>query len=65
MKKLLVKLMCGVSLGLSAAGAATAAPLGRYEHVLLISIDGMHAVDLQNFIAQCATAARCAWPSAT
>jgi len=52
MKQLLLKLVWGASLGLAAAGATVAAPVGRYQHVLLISIDGMHAVDLQNFIAR-------------
>ncbi len=52
MKAYLSKLMCGASLALAAAGAAAAAPVGTYQHVLLISIDGMHAVDLQNFIAR-------------
>lgn len=53
MQKLMLKLLCGASLGLAAAsGAATAASVGSYQHVLLISIDGMHAVDLQNFIAR-------------
>src|ERR1700722_18711258 len=52
MKQLLLKLLWGASLGLAAAGATVAAPVGRYQHVLLISIDGMHAVDLQNFIAR-------------
>jgi hypothetical protein len=49
-------LMCGASVGLAAASAAAATPVGRYQHVLLISIDGMHAVDLQNFIARHPTA---------
>ena len=58
MKKLMLKLLCGASLGLAAAsGAATAAAVGSYQHVLLISIDGMHAVDLQNFIASHPTGA--------
>ncbi len=34
----------------AAAGAPTAAIGGGYEHVLLISVDGMHAVDLANWI---------------
>ncbi len=32
-------------------GTASAATAGAYKHVLLISIDGMHGIDLQNFIS--------------
>ena len=56
MKKLLLNLLCGASLGLAALGASTGANAGLpasapYHHVLLISVDGMHAVDLENYIA--------------
>ena len=47
----IVKLLCGASLGLAAISGAAAAAPAPYQHVLLISIDGMHAVDLQNYIA--------------
>lgn len=41
--------------GAACAGVAMAAPAlatttGPYQHVLLISIDGMHGIDLQNYI---------------
>jgi predicted AlkP superfamily pyrophosphatase or phosphodiesterase len=53
MKKLLLNLLCGAAAVLGAGQAAMAgghdAP--AYHHVLLISIDGMHAVDLSNYIA--------------
>lgn len=53
MKHLLTKLLCGASLALAAmATSASAGTLGAYQHVLLISVDGMHAVDLQNYIAR-------------
>jgi predicted AlkP superfamily pyrophosphatase or phosphodiesterase len=53
MKKQLLGLLCGASLGLAAvaANAVVAGPQAPYHHVLLISVDGMHAVDLQNYIA--------------
>jgi predicted AlkP superfamily pyrophosphatase or phosphodiesterase len=52
MKKML-ELACGVSLAACmSAGASAGIPASApYHHVLLISIDGMHAVDLQNYIA--------------
>ena len=34
-----------------ASSAALAAPSGPYQHVLLISVDGMHGIDLQNWIS--------------
>ncbi len=36
---------------LSPAAFADSAPAAPVQHVLLISVDGMHAVDLQNYIA--------------
>ena len=39
-------LLAALSLGASAVLAA-----GPYQHVLLISIDGMHAIDLANYAA--------------
>lgn len=52
MKNGILKLLCAasVSLAVGAASAAAAAP-PAYHHVLLISVDGMHAVDLQNYVA--------------
>jgi predicted AlkP superfamily pyrophosphatase or phosphodiesterase len=52
MKNAMLKLLCGASLGLAASAAQAAPPPPvAYHHVLLISVDGMHAVDLQNYIA--------------
>ncbi|WP_428486125.1 alkaline phosphatase family protein [Rhodopila sp.] len=42
--------MTSLSTGASKAVAATPAVSSGYEHVLLISVDGMHAVDLANWI---------------
>jgi len=43
-------LMASLSVGTQHATAATPAVGSDYEHVLLISVDGMHAVDLANWI---------------
>jgi hypothetical protein len=51
MKKSILKLFCGASVALLAASAHADQDDARYRHVLLISIDGMHNVDLQNYIA--------------
>ncbi len=49
MYKIMASLLLGTSLtSLAAAAPANAKP---YEHVLLISIDGLHAVDLANYVA--------------
>ncbi len=34
----------------TAAGRAYAAPAPTYQHVLVISVDGMHAIDLANYV---------------
>src|SRR3954451_7082621 len=47
-RRILFCMMMSFPLAVLAAGKAAAAP---YEHVLLISIDGMHALDMANFIA--------------
>ena len=46
-------LLAGTAFALAAfAPGAFAAPRGAtYEHVLMISVDGLHAVDLSNYIA--------------
>lgn len=38
----------GTALGLSTADSLAAAP---FAHVLLISVDGLHALDLANYVA--------------
>jgi hypothetical protein len=43
-------LLCAASLACGQAAAAPAAVTQTYQHVLLISVDGMHAVDLANWI---------------
>lgn len=55
MQSLRTIILCSAALScLAAAPAAVAAPVvtPTYQHVLLISVDGMHAVDLANYIAQ-------------
>ena len=49
-------LICG---GVAASSAASAS----YQHVLLISVDGMHAIDLANFVA--AHPRSCRFPAST
>lgn len=46
-------LLAGTAVALTAlASGAFAAPKGAtYDHVLMISVDGMHAVDLSNYIS--------------
>ncbi len=56
MKTLLRNLICSAGLCLGAltvapASAGVSAATSSYQHVLLISVDGMHAVDLANYIA--------------
>jgi predicted AlkP superfamily pyrophosphatase or phosphodiesterase len=44
----------GAAIGLLAAitiGDAPAANAAPYQHVLLISVDGLHALDLANYVA--------------
>jgi len=44
-------LLAGTALAMTLAPGAFAAPKGAtYDHVLMISVDGMHAVDLINYI---------------
>jgi hypothetical protein len=45
-----IVMAAAVSLGAQQAVAATPAVGSDYQHVLLISVDGMHAVDLTNWI---------------
>jgi hypothetical protein len=47
-RRILFGMMMSFPLAVLPAGKAAAAP---YEHVLLISVDGMHALDMANFIA--------------
>ena len=37
---------------LSAAAAAQSAPQSQIQHVLLISVDGLHALDVANYISK-------------
>ncbi len=43
-------LLLAASASLALAAPALAAAPGAYKHVLLISVDGMHGIDLQNYI---------------
>ncbi|MGG6897230.1 alkaline phosphatase family protein [Rhizobium sp. BR 315] len=49
MYKFMASLLLGTSL--TCAAAAASANAKPYEHVLLISVDGLHAVDLANYVA--------------
>lgn len=49
-KKLLLVGSVAVPLAIAASPAAQAGEGTRFEHVLLISVDGMHAVDLVNYL---------------
>jgi len=51
--KSITRLLGAGALSLAALGLGTSAVLaaGPYQHVLLISIDGMHAIDLANYAA--------------
>jgi hypothetical protein len=44
--------MCGAALLVAVNASAAAAPAvtSTYQHVLLVSVDGMHAIDLANYI---------------
>ena len=49
-KTLLASAACAALAAAAQADAATPATSSGYKHVLLISVDGMHAVDLANWI---------------
>jgi hypothetical protein len=48
--RLVVAALAAMAIGLPVVGAAWERDRNDYEHVLLISIDGMHAVDFQNCV---------------
>ena len=51
LKRATIAGIAALATSVSTVPALAGPPAARYDHILLISIDGMHAVDLSNYIA--------------
>src|ERR1700687_3201480 len=45
-------MLAGFACLLTAAAVAQSAPKSNIQHVLLISVDGLHAIDVANYVAK-------------